>query len=103
MSRSQRLSERYLAAESLATELRRLGQSDDALGVLEAAAADEPTYTRTGISGAFWLRVLGRLAREYRDRGREADAQTIEQRLRRLLELADDTHPLVRSLRHAAQ
>jgi hypothetical protein len=47
--------------------------------------------------------ALGRLAREYRDRGREADAQTIEQRLRRLLELADDTHPLVRSLRHAAQ
>jgi tetratricopeptide (TPR) repeat protein len=93
-SRTDRLSERYLAAESLATELQRLGQHEEALSVLEAAAADEPTYLRTGVPGAFWLRVLARLAREYDVRGRSGDAETIRQRLGRLLALGDDTHPI---------
>ena len=48
----------------------------------------------TGVSGAQWRRVLARLAGEYHARARSADGEGIEQRLRRLLALADPTHPL---------
>jgi hypothetical protein len=89
------LSERYLGAESLAGALERLNRNEDAVKVLEAAAQAEPRYTYTGPSGAFWLRVLGRLSRTYRDHGRSADADAVEARLRNLLILADPDHPLV--------
>jgi tetratricopeptide (TPR) repeat protein len=95
MGRGNRLSERYLAAESLATELQRSHRPDEAIKVLEEAAADEPRYSLTGTSGAYWLRVLGRLAREYRASGRHQDAERIEQNLRELLAIADADHPLV--------
>jgi tetratricopeptide (TPR) repeat protein len=47
MTRADTLSERYLAAESLATELVRLGEQDEALKVLEEAASDLPRFART--------------------------------------------------------
>jgi tetratricopeptide (TPR) repeat protein len=94
------LSERYLGAESLATALERLHRNDQALKVLEAAAAAEPRYTRTGPSAAFWLRALDRLSRTYRDLGRTADADAVDARLRRLLISADSDHPLVIQLAH---
>ena len=102
LARSNRLSERYLAAESLATELQRSHRTAEALKVLEEAAADEPRYTTTGMSGAYWLRVLGRLAREYRALGRLQEAEATEGRLRELLALADADHPLVLQLAHGA-
>ncbi len=96
-ARRDTLSERYLGAESLADALERLGRKSEALDTLEQAAADFPRYTRTGPSGAFWLRVLRRLARAYRERGRETDATAVEDRLKRFLVMADPDHPL----RHA--
>ena len=51
-TRNDTLSERYLAAESLATELARIGKQDEAINVLEDAAADVPRYARSGVSGA---------------------------------------------------
>jgi len=95
-ARHDTLSERYLGAESLAAALERLGRKDEALEALEAAGADFPRYTRTGPSAAFWLRVLDRLARAYREHGRDRDAKAVEDRLRRLLVMADANHPLVR-------
>jgi len=100
-ARSNRLSERYLAAESLATELQRSHRPDEAIKVLEEAAADEPVYATTGMSGAYWLRVLGRLIREYRTLGRDQDAEAKERQLRGLLTLADADHPLVLQLAHS--
>jgi tetratricopeptide (TPR) repeat protein len=88
------LSERYLGAESLAAALERLNRRDEALKVLEAAAAEEPRYTRTGPSGAFWLRVLAKLSEAYRECGRAADAERVDSRLRGLLAAADPDHPL---------
>jgi tetratricopeptide (TPR) repeat protein len=95
---SNTLSDRYLAAESLARALERTNRRSEALAVLEATAAAEPRYATTGISGAFWLRVLGRLALAYRDRGDVLRAQAVEDRLRRLLVVADPDHPLVAQL-----
>jgi tetratricopeptide (TPR) repeat protein len=89
------LSELYLGAESLASALERQNRHDEALKALEAAAAQEPRYTRTGPSGAFWLRVLARLSRAYRERGRTTDAEAVDSRLRRLLAFADPDHPLL--------
>ena len=94
-TRNDTLSERYLAAESLATELARIGKQDEAINVLEDAAADVPRYARTGVSGAYWLRVLARLAQDYRNVGRVSDAETLEARLRKLLALGDADHPLL--------
>jgi tetratricopeptide (TPR) repeat protein len=94
-ARRDTLSERYLGAESLADALERLGRKSEALDTLELAAADFPRYTRTGPSGAFWLRVLRRLARAYRERGRESDARAVEDRLKRFLVMADPDHPLL--------
>jgi tetratricopeptide (TPR) repeat protein len=93
------LSERYLGAESLAGAFERLNRKDEAVKVLEAAAQAEPRYTHAGPSGAFWLRVLNRLSEAYRDRGRLADADAVDARLRKLLVLADPDHPLVIQLR----
>ena len=62
------------------------------------AAAAEPRYNPTGPSGAFWLRVLNRLSRTYRERGLADQAAAIDARLRRLLVLADADHPLVLQL-----
>ena len=101
LARRNRLSERYLAAELLATELQRSHRPDEAIKVLEEAAADEPVYTATGMSGAYWLRVLGRLIREYRALGRDEDAEAKERQLRGLLALADAYHPLVLQLAHS--
>ncbi|HEX6465375.1 MAG TPA: tetratricopeptide repeat protein, partial [Vicinamibacterales bacterium] len=92
------LSERYLGAESLADALMQLKRPEEALKVLQEAAAAEPKYTRTGPSAAFWLRVLDRLSRMYRDLGRTAEADAVDARLRRLLEFADPDHPIVTRL-----
>ena len=92
------LSELYLGSESLADALERLHQGDEALSVLEKAASTTPLYTRTGPSGAFWLHTLNRLSRTYRERGRRAEADAIDARLRHLLTLADADHPLVLQL-----
>jgi tetratricopeptide (TPR) repeat protein len=92
------LSDLYLGSESLADALEHLNRRDEALDVLEKAAATTPLYTRTGPSGAFWLHTLNRLSREYRDRGRVADAHAIDARLRGFLSLADRDHPLVLQL-----
>lgn len=98
LTRAHRLSERYLAAESLATVLEGANREGEALEVLEAATADEPRYALTGTSGAFWLRVLGRLSRTYREAGRLKDADAVDDRLRRLLAHADSDHPLLREM-----
>jgi len=103
LTRAHTLSERYLGAESLASALERVNRKEDALKVLEAAAADEPRYGGTGPSGAFWLRVLGRLSQTYRDRGRSADADAVAARLRRLLTFADADHPLLIQLQRRAK
>lgn len=95
-ARDQTLSERYLGAESLAAALERLDRKNEALETLEAAAADFPHYTRTGPSAAFWLRTLHRLSRAYRERGLDENAKAVEDRLRRLLVMADPNHPLLR-------
>jgi len=98
LTRTYMLAERYLAAESLADVLERLNRTDEALAVLEAAAADVPQYARTGPSGAFWLRVLGRLSQTYRRMGRISDADVVDRRLQALLALGDASHPLVRQV-----
>lgn len=100
---TQTLSELYLGAESLADVLERLNRREEALNVLETAAAAEPRYTRTGPSGAFWLRTLNRLSRTYRALGRAAQADAIDTRLRRMLALADADHPLVIQLTRRSQ
>ena len=84
--------------ESLAGALDRTNRGSEALAVLEAAVAAEPRYAMTGVSGAFWLRVLGRLALAYRDHGDIPKAEAVEDRLRRLLVAADRDHPLVAQL-----
>lgn len=100
LTRAHRLSERYLAAESLASVLESANRRDEALAVLEAASLDEPRYTLTGPSGAFWLRALSRLSRTYREMGRLNDAEAVDDRLRQLLSQADADHPLLKALAH---
>jgi hypothetical protein len=81
--------------ESLAIALERAGNPEKALAVLEQAGRDQ---SKTDASGFFWLCNQARLAEGYRRAGRVKDARPIEDRLRRLLALADPGHPILKQL-----
>jgi len=77
------------------------GNLEEAIRVLERAAA-EPRLRQVG-AGHHWLEQQDRLARLYREVGREADAERVDARLRVLMTFADNDHPIKRRLDALAQ
>ena len=97
------------ASESLASAWQRLGNEEQALGVLEEAARRtvQHNYLRPqvsaveplGMGGGFGrFRVRARLASEYRKLGRLDEAVAIEDEVLRMLKYADADHPIVRQI-----
>ena len=73
------------------------GNLEEAIRVLERSAA-EPRRVRDVGAGHHWLEQQDRLARLYRQVGRETDAERIDARLRVLMTFADNDHPIRRRL-----
>jgi hypothetical protein len=48
--------------------------------------------------GDFWLRNQARLSTYYHRLGRDSDARTVDEQLRKLLAVADPDHPILRQL-----
>jgi tetratricopeptide (TPR) repeat protein len=65
-----------------------------AIDALETATQQRSMTSYGASQGATWLAARAKLAELYRDAGRTADAENIEQHLQRLLMVADDDHPL---------
>ena len=86
-----------MTSESLANAYEQEGDLQKAIEVLEAAA-----QSRMGdfsLRGApHWMRTQLRLAELYRKVGRDQEAITIENKLRKLLAYADSDHPILRKL-----
>ena len=94
-----------MGSEILAKAWREQGNSGKAVQVLKAALEQksrllvEPSL----LTGPIWLRLQAQLAQLYRDEGRYEDARKIEDKLRRLLALADPDHPILRQLEPAKE
>jgi len=87
----------FLAALMLGLELRTLGNPEASRVVLEEASA---WRTRDHTVQEAWLAARGELMHTYRDLGRQADADQIEDELRRLLARADPDYWLLCELAH---
>ena len=87
----------FTGSESLARALRKKGDLGRAIDVLERASARR-RQAAFYQAGQYWVWIRYRLAQLYREAGRENEARTIEEELRKLLSLADPTHPIRRGL-----
>jgi len=86
-------------ADGLVTALEHTGNSQKALGVLEATSGTRLWNDPQQMSyGVFWLRNQARLSAYYRRLGREPEARRIDDQLRKLLAVADPNHPILRQL-----
>ena len=89
----------YAGCESLATALKQLNQTDDAIAALEECESEPPRYTGANLFRAtHWLRLKLRLADEYRQVGRADDARRHEHELHKRLTYAEPDNPLLRQL-----
>jgi len=87
----------FLGSESLATAFKKKGDLAQAVRVLEGVS-EKRSWAAFQHSGFLWLRSRFQLGRLYGETGREEEARTIEEELRRLLALADPDHPIRREL-----
>jgi hypothetical protein len=89
---------------ALAEALADSGRVSDAIAVLEDVSSRRSEMVIQGANLAWhWLHAREALAQLYRRAGRDADADAVEAELRKLLEVADDDHPIKRRLiTHAA-
>lgn len=86
----------YIGCESLATALKRVNRVSEGLEALEECRHERPRYSSIlFITPAFWMHLQLRLADDYREAGRVAEAQKIEEVLRKLLAYADADHPIL--------
>jgi hypothetical protein len=94
------LSEYQAGCESLANAFQAAEQKDRVIPTLESCVRQIPPFVVGGwFNTTAWMYLRMRLADEYRGAGREADAQPLEQDLRKLLVLAEPTHPIVVKLK----
>jgi tetratricopeptide (TPR) repeat protein len=99
--KGSRLHEYHMGCESLAIALDRAARSREVIPTLEACAAERPRIGPGGVmftQPSMWMRLKLRLAEEYRNVGRIAEATATENEVRRLLVYADTDHPLVKRL-----
>ncbi len=90
----------FMGTEILAQAWTEQGKSDEAIQVLKEALEKESRLLieQSLLTGPLWLRLQAQLARLYSEMGRDEDARKIEDKLRRLLALADPDHPILRQL-----
>ena len=84
--------------QRLAEAWTDLGQPAKAIELLERATAQLPTFEAPA-QHHLALQTHAQLARLYRQHGQVAEARVVEDRLRRLLAVADPDHPLVLELK----
>jgi hypothetical protein len=84
----------------LSAVLRSEGNLEEAIGVLEKTMPQREVAAFNK-SGLFWLMCQRQLASQYREAGRESDAVGLENELRAVLMLSDESFPLLRSLNDA--
>jgi hypothetical protein len=93
----------YLGSETLARTYEKQGHRDAALRVLlqahESKGRADTCLVNKPMIGAFWLRTELQLADLYRAMGRVAEAEKIEDELRKMLIYADADHPLLVQLK----
>lgn len=87
----------FAGADALAMALKQRGDLPAALEALEMTSPQRTVAAFAG-RGMFWIICQFNLAKLYREAGREADAQAIEDELRGLLEHADPDHPILLAL-----
>jgi len=87
-------------ADGLVTALEQTGDSQKALEVLRLTSTTRMWATPLSISAYqnFWLRDQARLSAYYHRLGRQAEAQKVDDQLRKLLAVADSDHPILRQL-----
>ena len=85
-----------MAAEDLAQTYVKQRRSADAVRVLERATTG-PVWP-SNLSAAWEERLQLQLDQLYREAGRTADAERVEQVLAKELAFADPDHPIVRQL-----
>ena len=95
------LSDNPWPAQKLADAWDGLGETSKAIEVLEKAVERQPTLMPANpmLLHHMWLGSNAQLARLYRKNGDEAKARVIEDRLLKLLAVADTDHPLLKELR----
>ncbi len=90
----------FVGSEILAEGWRERGDWTNAAEVLRAAVEQEAflLLDQSVLTGPLWLKLQAQLAQLYREMGQDEDARKIEDKLRRLLALADPDHPILRQL-----
>ncbi len=91
----------FMGSEILAEAWRAQGNLGKAVQVLKGASEKKLLLLAdqsSPLTGALWLRVQGQLAQLYRAMSRDAEGRKIEEKLRRLLALADADHPILLQL-----
>ena len=90
----------FMGSEILAEAWREQGDSTNAVAVLRVALEKESflLLDQSVLTGPLWLRLQAQLAQLYREMGQDKDAREIEDKLRRLLALADSDHPILHQL-----
>lgn len=83
-------------AQKLAEAWEALGDTPKAIAVLEETGERPPTLLA---ARHMWLGSKAQLARLYRKNGQERKARAIEDRLLKMLAVADADHPLLKELR----
>ena len=90
----------FMGSEILAEAWREQGDSTNAAEVLRTALEKEAflLLDKSVLTGPLWLKLQAQLSQLYRDMGQHEDARKIEDKLRRLLALADADHPILLQL-----
>jgi tetratricopeptide (TPR) repeat protein len=102
LSRTPTVGELYQlqTAETVASALHQLGNSTDAITLLERyTARREESLTGLAQRGDNWIEGRLQLAGLYRDAGRLSEAVRVEAEVTRMLAVADSDHPLVLELK----
>jgi len=88
-----------LTGADLATALEKSGDEANALRVLEKVSTMR-MWNVPGLTfyGVFWLRNQARVSAYYHRLGRNQEARTIDDQLRKLLAAADPDHPILQQL-----
>ncbi len=94
------LTEFQWPAQKLAEAWDSVGNTTDAIDVLERAV-ERPPRLQAGLTLVhhMWLRSYAQLARLYRKTGQDQKAIAVENRLLKLLAVADADHPLLKELK----
>jgi tetratricopeptide (TPR) repeat protein len=91
----------FLVSDALATAWEMQGNRQRAIRVLEEAVVQGDRISLFPRSSVLWLQTRARLARLYRELGRQREAQEIESTLSKFLAHADPDHPLLRQLKRS--